>query len=434
MIKKNSFYLISLGCAKNLVESEKLSNALAKRGFYLTDNLKQAAIIIINTCGFIQEAKKESIQTILGAIEEKSKSTKVVVFGCMVQRYLNELRSGLPEVHLFLPVMPYEELAEKIASEFPSTKIVLKKPDSRILFTPESYTYVKIADGCKNFCSYCAIPIIRGTLKSRQIDDIVTEVREKLKEGVKEINLIAQDITAYGADVYGKPSLERLLKELLKIKGDYWIRLLYLYPTRISDELIKMIASEERIVKYLDIPLQHSEDRILKLMNRTYSKDDILALLEKLRVNIPSLFLRTSFIVGFPTETEDEFYKLTKFVEEIKFEHLGVFVYSPEEDTLAKSLKPKITTKIKQNRKRILMSIQSVIAFEKNRNLVGKVFKGVLEYPVDEFGAVWAGRIYSQAPDVDGVTYVTNCSPSKGSFVTLKISDAQDYDLIAEQI
>lgn len=434
MIKKNSFYLISLGCAKNLVESEKLSNALAKKGFFIADDITESAIVVVNTCGFIQKAKKESIQTILGVLEEKSKSAKVVVFGCMVQRYLDELRQALPEVDLFLPVLPYEELAEKIVAAFPPSSSVVKKPDSKILFTPESYTYVKISDGCRNFCSYCAIPIIRGALKSRQIDDIVTEVREKLKTGVKEINLIAQDITAYGADIYGKPSLERLIKELLKVNGDYWIRLLYLYPTRISDELIKMIASEERIVKYLDIPLQHSEDRILKLMNRTYNKEDILVLLEKLRKNIPSLFLRTSFIVGFPTETEDEFDKLAEFVEDVKFEHLGVFTYSPEEDTLAKSLKPKVTTKIKQNRKRILMSIQSEIAFEKNKNLVGKVFKGILEYPVDNFGAVWAGRIYSQAPEVDGITYVTNCSPSKGTFVTLKISEVQDYDLIAEQI
>lgn len=434
MIKRNSFYIISLGCAKNLVESEKLSNALEKKGFYITDKLKEASLIIINTCGFIQEAKKESIQTILSVFEEKTKSAKVIVFGCMVQRYIKEMQVALPEVHLFLPVMPYEDVAERIAEAFPPVSVAVKRDDVKIQFTPSSYTYVKISDGCQNYCSYCAIPIIRGALKSRTVEEIVSEIRSRLKDGVKEFNLIAQDITAYGTDIYGKPSLERLLKELLKIKGDYWIRLLYLYPTRISDELISMIAGEERIVKYLDIPLQHSEDRVLKLMNRSYVKKDILSLIEKLRSKIPLLFLRTSFIVGFPSETEEEFLQLAEFIKKVGFEHLGVFEYSPEDDTKAKTLTPKIPVKIKSKRRKTLMAIQSQIAFQKNKGLVGKAFKGIVEYPVDEFGALWAGRIYSQAPEVDGVTYIANYSPEKAGFVQLKIKDTKDYDLIAEVV
>ncbi|GAB4435456.1 MAG: 30S ribosomal protein S12 methylthiotransferase RimO [bacterium] len=432
MIKENTFYLISLGCAKNLVESEKLSNALLQRGFNITDDIKKAALIVINTCGFIKEAKEETIETILSALEEKPSAAKVIVFGCMVQRYYDEMKEALPEVDLFLPVLPYEEIAKRIAQQFPPQKASAKPAEKKILFTPESYAYIKIADGCKNYCSYCAIPLIRGALRSRTKEEIIAEVKLRLKSGVRELNIIAQDITSYGTDIYGKPALAELLREILKIKGDYWIRLLYLYPSKITDELINLIASEERIVKYLDIPLQHTEDRILKLMNRNYSKEMVAELLEKLRSRIPHLTLRTSIIVGFPTESEEEFSNLCNFLERFRFDHLGVFEYSPEEDTKAKELKPKVPSRIRAQRRKILLKKQSNIAFEQNRRFLGKTLPAVVESPFDDFGAVWTGRIYSQAPEVDGITYITNYTPEKGSLIKVLIKDIKDYDLIAE--
>lgn len=434
MIKPNSFYLISLGCAKNLVESEKLSNALAKQGFHITGDIKEAALIVINTCGFIKEAKEETVQTILTAIEDKSKKAKVVVFGCMVQRYLEEMKEAIPEVDLFLPVLPHDDIAKKIAERFPPKKAFINNGETKILFTPKSYVYIKIADGCKNYCSYCAIPIIRGPLKSRQIEDIVAEVKIGLQNGAKEFNIIAQDITSYGLDIYGELSLTTLLKEILKIKGDYWIRLLYLYPSKITDELINMIASEEKIVKYLDIPLQHTEDRILKLMNRDYSKGTIIDLLEKLRYRIPLLSLRTSFIVGFPTETEEEFLHLYNFIERFRFDHLGVFEYSTEDDTEAMKLKPKMPLKVKARRKNALLKRQRSIAFEKNKGFLGRELSAIVEAPFDDLGAVWTGRIYGQAPEVDGVTFITNYSPEMGTIVKVKIKDVKDYDLIADAL
>lgn len=427
-----NFYLISLGCAKNLVESENLTNALTQKGFVITDKIDDANLIIINTCGFIKEAKQESINTILSVFTEKKRSANVVVFGCLVQRYLEDLKILLPEVHLFLPVMPFEEAAKKIADAFPPNATKQKPSDKNLLFTPESFTYVKISDGCRNYCSYCAIPLIRGPLKSRHIEEIIAEVESKVKKGVKEFNLIAQDITAYGSDIYGKPSLEMLVRKILKIKGDYWLRLLYLYPTRISEELINIIANEEKVVKYLDIPLQHSENRILKLMNRNYTKEEVAELIEKIRSKIPSLFLRTSLIVGFPTESDEDFLNLVDFVKKIKFEHLGVFEYSLEEDTSSSKLTLQILAKVKQKRKREIMKIQKVIAQEKNRALIGKTFPCLIESYVDEFGAIWTGRIYGQAPDVDGVTFIANYNPENGYITKVKIEDVKGYDLIAK--
>lgn len=431
---KGTFYLISLGCAKNLVESEKLTRLLSQKGYHLTDEIEDASLIIINTCGFIQDAKKESIQTILDVIEEKKKTSKIVVFGCMVQRYLKEIKEAIPEVNLFLPVLPLEEIADIIVEKFPPPKRIALKKERKILFTPQSYAYIKVSDGCENYCSYCAIPAIRGVLKSRSIEEITEEVKGRLKNGAVELNIIAQDITSYGKDLYGRPSLEKLLREILKVKGDYWLRLLYLYPTRISEELIRIIANEERIVKYLDIPLQHSENKILTLMNRHYTKEKLFDIIENLRNKIPNLVLRTSFIVGFPGETEDDFFGLSNFVKDVQFDHIGVFPYSPEEGTRAIGLKPKITAKVKAKRRKELMNIQREIVAKKNRILLGKTFSAIMELPVDDYGAVWTARIYRQAPEVDGVTYVTGYTPQKGFKVTVKICDTKDYDFIAEMI
>ena len=427
-----NFYLISLGCAKNLVDSEKIAGFLTKAGYRITDSIEDASFIFINTCGFIKEAKQESIDTILSVLQEKPEGSGLAVYGCLVQRYLNELKELLPEVDLFLPVLPYQEVVKEIKKLFPLQPDHKAGVQKQVLFTPPSYTYIKIADGCRNRCSYCAIPLIRGPLKSFPAEDIVHQINGALNNGVYEINLIAQDITAYGIDLYGKPSLPLLLKSILSIKKDFRIRLLYLYPIIITYELIRIIKSDPRIVKYLDIPVQHANSRILKLMNRPYTKDDLTKKIALLREKIPSVVLRTSLIVGFPTESEEDFQELTDFVRQTRFDHLGVFEYSPEEDTKAFFLRPSVPVAIRKKRKRILMEIQKNIVKEKNKALKGKIFPCLMELSIDEYGAVWTGRIYSQAPEVDGLVYVTGYETKMGKVVNVKIRKYKDYDFYGE--
>ncbi len=424
------FYLISLGCAKNLVDSEKITAELEKRGYYLTDNLKKAGLVIINTCGFINSAKEESIDTILSVVKDKPKNSKLIVYGCLVKRYMEELKKEMPEVSAFFSIMPYEELAERISDLCPINKRSEKESEKKILFTPPSYSYVKIAEGCRNYCSYCAIPLIRGSIKSFPKEIIVREVEQRLEAGYKEINLIAQDITSYGIDIYGKPSLAELVKDILKIRKDFWLRLLYLFPSRIENELISLICSDDRIVKYLDIPLQHINDRILKLMNRDYGKNDVLKIIERLKDRVDGITLRSSFITGFPSETEEEFNELLEFVKAGWLDHLGVFEYSEEEDTKAIRLEPKISEQVKRNRRDLIMKAQKEIEKIKNREKKGKIFKCIVDSPFDEMGAVYEGRIYSQAPEIDGVTYIKNYDPRKGLMVDVKIETFRNYDLI----
>lgn len=428
-----NFFMISLGCAKNLVDSEKLSKELEKKGYFLTDDINKAGLIIINTCGFIKSAKEESIDTIISVLSEKPKKAKVVVYGCLVQRYKEELEKNIPEISAFFPLLPYEKLANEISKICPVKKS--KKTETKqILFTPPSYTYVKIAEGCRNYCSYCAIPLIRGPLKSFPMELIIREIEDRLDSGYKEINLIAQDITSYGIDLYKKPSLTTLIKNILKIKKDFWLRLLYLFPSRIEDELIELIKSDERIVKYLDIPIQHINNRILKLMNRNYQKKDIIKIINKLRDKIDGITIRSSFIVGFPTETEEDFEELVSFIKEQELEHIGVFDYSPEEDTTAFKLRPSVSSQIRKKRKNILLRTQKEIEIKKNKEKKGKIFKCLIDKPFDELGAIYEGRIYSQAPEVDGITYVKNYDFKKGLFVDVKIKSVNQYDLIADCI
>lgn len=423
------FFLINLGCAKNLVESENLSKHLVQLGYLPVDDIKDADIVIINTCGFIKEAKSESIETILSAIENKSKNAPVVVFGCLVQRYLNELRESIPEVELFLPVLPAQEIAMAIKNHFPP---VLKKRQEKrkILFTPSSYKYIKISDGCINYCSYCVIPMIRGPLRSRSIKAIIEEIKKSLEEGYFEFNIIGQDITAYGKDLYGEPKLVELVKRILEIKKSFWLRLLYLYPTRIPYELIDMMSGDGRLIPYLDIPIQHVNDRILKLMGRNYSKKELYKIIEKIRGKIPQIVLRTSLITGFPTEREEEFMEVVEFIKDIQFDHLGVFTYSPEEDTPAYNLKPSIPERVKKKRRKIIMKEQFQIVKEKLKSYKGKVLECLVEEPVDEIGALWVGRFYGQAPEVDGVVYISGYEPESGSVVNVKVRKIKDYDLI----
>jgi len=424
-------YFISLGCAKNLVDSEKLTGHLLKAEYGITDDISEASLFIINTCGFIREAKKESIETILTTLQEKPKGAKVFVYGCLVQRYQKELEKLIPEVDLFLPILPYNEMAAQIRKHFPPQKRFQEK-QKKVLFTPSSYTYIKISEGCRNFCSYCAIPFIRGPFKSFPVEKIVRQIKNALDKGAHEVNLLAQDLTAYGTDLYGKPSLEMLLKNILSIKKDFWLRLLYLYPSRISPELVRVIRSDPRIVKYLDIPIQHVSNRILKLMNRDYTRELLTEKIEFLRERIPSLVLRTSLIVGFPTEREEDFQELIDFVQKAQFDHLGVFEYSPEEDTRAFSLNPRVPSAMKRKRRKLLMMVQREIVKAKNRALKGKIFSCVMERSIDEYRSVWTGRIYSQAPEADGVVYITGYSENKGKIARVKIKSFKDYDLIGE--
>ncbi|MGB9716029.1 MAG: 30S ribosomal protein S12 methylthiotransferase RimO [Thermodesulfovibrionales bacterium] len=429
------FYFISLGCAKNLVDSEKISDHLMKAGYVITDDISEASIIVINTCGFIKDAKRESIDIILNTLREKALNSKVIVYGCLVQRYKEQLKELIPEVDLFLPIVSYKEFTEEIKKFFPVRRLSGKKKQKEILFTPPSYAYIKISEGCRNHCSYCSIPIIRGPLRSYHVDDIMTEVKKSLERGVYEINLIAQDITAYGTDIYGRSSLNLLIKNILSLKREFWLRLLYLYPSRISPELIKLIQSDSRIVKYVDIPIQHVNNRILRLMNRHYTKEILLKKIELLREKIPSIAIRTSIITGFPTETEEDFQELLEFIKEVKFENLGVFEYSPEEDTKAFSLKPRVPAHVKKKRKKALMQNQKEIVRGKNSSLIGRTFPCLIELPVDEYGRVWTGRIYSQAPEVDGIVYLKNYNAKKGKrIVNVRITDFKDYDLIGECI
>jgi ribosomal protein S12 methylthiotransferase len=429
------FYLISLGCSKNLVDSKKIAEHLKKAGYVLTENISDASLIIINTCGFIKDAKRESIEVILNTLQEKPLSSKIIVYGCLVQRYQKELEKLIPEVDLFLPIIPYKEFTEKIMTNFPISATSSIKKQKEIFFTPPSYTYIKISEGCGNFCSYCSIPSIRGPLKSYTINNVVREVKKALDRGVYEINLIAQDITAYGVDIYKKHSLNLLLKNILSIKRDFWLRLLYLYPSRISDELIKLIKSDSRIVKYVDIPIQHVSNRILKLMNRYYTKETLRKKIELLREKIPSIAIRTSVITGFPTETEEDFQELLEFIKEVKFDNLGVFEYSPEEGTKALFMKPRVPSYIIKKRRKVLMNIQKELVREKNISLKGKTFPCLVELPVDEYGGVWTGRIFSQAPEVDGIVYFTNHNTGElRKIVDVRIKDFKDYDLIGECI
>lgn len=427
------FYIISLGCAKNLVDSEKLSKFLIKNKYSITDNIEEADLLVINTCGFIVDAKRESIETIFEVINRKKEHSKIVVFGCLVQRYKKELKELIPEVNLFLPVMPVEKVFGEIKRRFPvKDGYSLDFEKTKLHFTPPSYTYIKISDGCNNFCSYCTIPFIRGRLNSFNVESILKDVKVSLDKGAKELNLIAQDITSYGLDLYGKPSLELLIRRILDIKKEFWLRLLYLYPSRLTHELIKLIKNDSRIVKYLDIPIQHVSSRILRLMNRHYTKELLIEKINMLRENIPDITLRTSLIVGFPTETEEEFNELLEFVKIVKFDHLGVFEYSKEEGTLAFSLEPQIPRNIKRKRRAILLKIQREIVKNHSESFINKVFPCLIEMPVDEYGALWSGRIYSQAPEVDGCVYVTGYLKKMGHIVNVKIRGFKDYDFYAE--
>lgn len=436
---------VSLGCAKNLVDTEIMLGALNDRDIQITDDPEQADILIINTCTFIDSAKEESISTILQMSEFKKigKCRAVIVAGCLGQRYQQELLDELPEVDAIIGTGAWHRIGEAVDAVLAGKRVLIiddvntiyDEKMSRITTTPFYSAYIKIAEGCSNCCSYCVIPSVRGNFRSRSIESVVAEAKMLAARGIKEINLIAQDTTSYGKDIYSSPKLVELLKELVKIEGIQWIRLLYCYPKYFSDELIEIIAKEPKICKYIDLPLQHIHDDILQAMYRRDSRQDIESLLTKLRKKIPGVTIRTSFIVGFPGESEAHFETLQQFLNEQRFDRVGVFTYSREESTVAAKLPGQIADEVKQERYHDLMTLQCQISEKLNQDLEGNVLDVLVEGDDSEQPGLVFGRSYREAPDVDGYIYVEDAKGSKpGDIIKVRVIQGFTYDLAAEKI
>ena len=434
--------LVSLGCPKNLVDAEVMLGHLPVERFSIITDESAADIIIVNTCAFIRDAQEESVETILEVADYKrnGRCKLLIVSGCMPQRYQKELEKELPEVDFFMGTADAPRIVELLDRHLeggPQQEIGL--PDylydhatPRVTSSPYYSAYVKIAEGCANHCSYCVIPSIRGTLRSRTIESVVAETKRLVDNGVKEINLIAQDVTAFGAEHGNGPELPALLRELVKIEGLVWLRLLYAYPDGITDELLDLIAAEEKICNYLDLPIQHIDDRILAAMNRRVDESDIRALLQRIRTRIPEMTLRTSLIVGFPGESDAQFRKLLAFVEEGHFERLGAFRYSREDGTPAAQLDNQVPERTKQARVKRLMKAQARVSLKKNLALKGHIEPTLIEGYSEETELLLRGRSVRQAPDVDGQVYITSGQADVGDIVNLKITDSSEHDLIGE--
>uniref|UniRef100_A0A831XD45 Ribosomal protein uS12 methylthiotransferase RimO n=1 Tax=Geobacter metallireducens TaxID=28232 RepID=A0A831XD45_GEOME len=440
---KEKVSMVSLGCPKNLVDAEVMLGCLAKDQYEITTDEHEADIIIVNTCSFIGDAKKESIDTILDLADRKQdgRCRLLVVTGCLPQRYQEELAAELPEVDIFVGTADYPRIAEIIAEKrgtagqlryISDPNYIFDESLPRLKSSPAYTAYLKIAEGCSNCCSYCVIPSLRGALRSRPMDNLLMEARTLVSSGTKEINLIAQDITAWGRDLPGNPTLEELIRELAKIAGLRWIRLLYAYPDGITDGLIEIIKSEPKVCKYLDIPIQHISDPVLKRMNRRSTEPQIRALIAKIRSEIPEIALRTSIIVGFPGETEEDFRTLLHYVEETQFDRLGVFCYSREEGTPAAGMEDQVSERVKRDRYKKLMKVQARLSFKRNRRLIDTEEEVIVEGYSDETDLLLKGRSSRQAPDIDGQVYITAGNANVGDIVRLRITDSSDYDLIGE--
>jgi ribosomal protein S12 methylthiotransferase len=433
--------MVSLGCPKNLVDSEQMLGALALAGCEIVSDKRQADVIVINTCGFIESAKEESIDTILEMTRLKAAGTcrAVVVAGCLSQRYAEELSKEIPEVDAFVGVGQIQTLPEIVALALAGQKMVDQskpakqwvEPETRLRATEAWTSYLKISDGCDNRCSYCAIPDIRGTFRSRPIRYVIAEAERLASEGVKEINLVGQDITRYGEDI--RTSLVSLLRKLVKIEGPNWIRLMYCYPTRISDELIEMVASEPKIAKYMDVPIQHADDQVLARMNRSGTGDEYMRLIKRIRAACPKIALRTSLIVGFPGETQKEFETLVEFVREARFDRAGVFQYSQEDGTPASTMPDQVNAATKRRRYEQLMKLQQGISLELNKSFVGKDIDVLIEEQATRSGGQARGRSYRDAPEVDGAVFLNRFDGPAGTAVKARVTSATAYDLIAEQ-
>lgn len=440
---KEKVSLVSLGCPKNLVDAEVMLGYLSKDEYEVTTDEMQADIIVVNTCSFIKEAKQESIDTILDLADRKhdARCKLLIVTGCLPQRYQEELARELPEVDIFIGTGDYPRIAEIIAEKKLTSEQLCYTGDPNFVYNDELprlqsspyYTaYLKIAEGCSNNCSYCVIPSLRGAHRSRPLATLLAEARTLVNNGVKELNLIAQDITAYGRDLPEQPSLELLIRELAAMEGVKWIRLLYAYPDGITDSLIELIKNEPKVCKYLDLPIQHISDPVLTGMKRRSSEAQIRELIAKLRREIPDIAIRTSLIVGFPGETNDDFKKLLQYVEETRFDRLGVFCYSREEGTPAAEMPDQVSERVKRERHKKLMRTQARVSFKHNRSLVDSEEDVLVEGYSEETELLLKGRSSRQAPDVDGQVYITAGNANVGDIVRLKITDSSDYDLIGE--
>jgi ribosomal protein S12 methylthiotransferase len=441
--------IVSLGCPKNLVDSDSLVARLQKEGFLYTPEPAEADFVLVNTCGFIQDAKKESIEEILKLRPVREKGGKLLVFGCLAQRYADQLRAEIPEIDGLWGVGEEEKIVDycKKASGRMRSRVAAGRRKEIPGDTPSHpgrmpYAYLKVAEGCSRGCTYCVIPSLRGPFRSMEPDSIVQKAEDHIRAGAKELVLVAQDLGNYGREYEGY-RLSSLVREIAALSGDFWIRLLYLNPTSITDELLSVVAGEAKVCKYLDIPLQHSEKEILRAMGRGGTRQSLAGLIRKIRRAIPSVTLRTTFIVGFPGETEEEFASLKRFIEEMRFERLGVFTYSKEEGTPAAKMKGSVPAKTRERRRDEVMKLQSSISLENNKALVGRTFRAL----VDEIeGETAIARLSSQAPEIDGVVFIDTGTGSGrdgkktrrekermvGEFVEVRIVEAYDYDLKGE--
>lgn len=433
--------MISLGCPKNQVDGELMLEKLNSAGFIISPTIEDSDIVIINTCGFIEDAKREAIEAILEVAQYKEAGliSSIVVTGCLAERYQDEIIKEIPEVDSVIGIGADKDIVKVcqkaslgISTTFFPDKKLLPLEGSRMLSTPSHWAYLKLSDGCDNKCSYCAIPGIRGTYLERSFESILAEAEELSAKGVKELILIAQDTTKYGMQLYGRYRLAELLKELVKIEEIEWLRLYYCYPDRITDELISVIAEEDKVCSYIDIPLQHCNSDILKSMNRNGSYDSLKKLINKMRFEIPDLSLRTTFMVGFPGETDTQFEELCNFVKEIEFDKMGCFAFSPEEDTPAFDFKNQVEVSVKKRRAEILMDIQYSITEKANKNKIGKIYKAVIDN-IDE--GKYVTRAYFDSPEIDSSIIVTSSKKHKqGEFINVKITDFDGYDLIGAEI
>ena len=432
---------ISLGCPKNQIDGECLLAQLDAAGYTVADPYDGVDVVIVNTCGFIEDAKKEAIENILDMVQLKEDGVvgKVVVTGCLAQRYQEEVLDEIPEVDAVVGIGANRDivavcdrvLADETVTEFPAQE-ELPLSGERVLTTPEYYAYLKIAEGCNNCCTYCAIPQIRGAYRSREMDDIADEAAQLAEKGVKELILVAQDTTLYGKDLYGYLALPELLKKLCAIDGIRWIRLLYCYPDEFTDELIDVMATEEKVLHYVDLPLQHANDEILKRMNRRCTAEQAAELIEKLRERIPDIVIRTTFITGFPGEGEEEFEDLAVFVNEIEFDCLGCFAYSAEEGTPAAEFEDQVDERTKNDRKEIIMNDQYGIMLEKHEALIGETFEVLVE-GYDEYSDSYFGRTYRDAPEIDSVIrFTAPFDLNEGDFCEVRVFGVDEYDLIGE--
>lgn len=439
MDKSYKVGMISLGCPKNQVDGEVLLAKLADAGFKIVNTIEDSDIMIVNTCGFIEAAKTEAIETILEVAEYKKAGivSAIVVTGCLAERYKDDVLSELPEVDAVVGIGANSDIVKVCqkalcgisTANFPN-KCYLPLNEKRMLSTPPHWAYLKIAEGCDNRCAFCAIPGIRGKFRSRPMDEVIAEAKTLAATGIKEVILIAQDTTKYGQDIYGEYKLAALLKELVKIDGIEWIRLYYCYPQRITDELIEVIRDNEKICSYIDVPLQHSDATVLRNMRRVGTGEDYKALIAKMRKEIPDLALRTTLMVGFPGETDEQFENLCAFIKDVKFDRMGCFAFSPEEDTPAYDMVNQLDDDLKNHRQEILMDLQYGISESLNKSRVGKTYKVIVDNVKDD---VCVGRSYMDSPEIDtGITFSSTPNIKIGDFVNVKITDVDGYDLVGE--